>query len=68
MNELTFYDLIADHHYIFARKEPYGNILIQIMNYDDELVYDESSHRFAWEELVSFANMVIEQNRMIEHA
>ena len=66
MNELTIYDLMAEDHYVIARKAPNNLLAIEVLNEDDKVVFETKSHRYAWESLVSFAKKVLQQDEMIQ--
>lgn len=65
MKELTLYDIMGEDHSVFARVKD-GQVQTEVWNENDEVVYDETSHRFAWESLVSFARMVLSQDEQIQ--
>jgi len=66
MKKLTLYDIMGEGHYILANLEKDGDINVSVLNEDDQEVYHEKSHQFAWESLVSFAKMVISQDEKIQ--
>lgn len=59
MTDLTIYDLIGEDHEICVKLVTDKHINIEIKNDQDERVYFESSHIYAWESLVSFAKQVL---------
>lgn len=65
MSILTIYDLCGEDHSVFANREQNDDITIEIWNDKDIEVYKQTSHRFAWESLVSFANMVLDQDKKL---
>jgi hypothetical protein len=62
--ELTVYDLMANQHYVLARRNG-ENVVVEILDEKDTVVYKEDSHHYAWDELVSFAKMVLEQDKKL---
>lgn len=66
MKELTLYDIMGSDHYVVADVEKDGQIRTMVIDENDDVVYNESSHKFAWESLVSFARMVISQDEQIQ--
>ena len=66
MKELTLYDIMGEDHYIVAGVEKDGQVRTVVMNENDDVVFTEVSHRFAWESLVSFARMVISQDEQVQ--
>lgn len=67
MNDLTVHELMGNDYYVFSRIENDGEITIEIVNEDDEIVYCEKGHPYAWEALVSFSKMVLKANERIEN-
>jgi len=65
MKELTLYDIMGEGHYIVADRED-GQIRTCVIDENDEVVFEELSHRFAWDSLVSFARMVIREDEKIQ--
>ncbi len=66
MNKLTVYDLMGEDHYVFTKKEENDDITIEISNENDVIVYAETSSVYAWDSLVSFARMVLEQDKQLQ--
>lgn len=64
--ELSFYDICGEDHYIFARLTGIKEVTVVVENESLEEVYHESSHIYAWDSLVSFAKMVLQQNEKIQ--
>jgi hypothetical protein len=65
MKELTLYDIMGSDHYIVADVEN-DKIRTMVIDENDDVVYNEISHKFAWDSLVSFAKMVISQDEKIQ--
>lgn len=57
---------MAEDHYVLARKAPNNLLAIEVLNENDEVVFETKSHRYAWESLVSFAKMVLEQDEVVQ--
>lgn len=66
MNQLTLYDICGDMHYIDAKLEDDGRVTVRVENGDLNVAYEETSHIYAWDSLVSFARMVIKQDKRIQ--
>lgn len=66
MNDLTVYDLMGNDHYVFAKREKDNEITVEILDENDNTVYCEKGHEYAWEALVSFAKMVLTQNEVLQ--
>lgn len=66
MKALTLYEICGEDHGIFARLEKDNEITVEVWNDNDEIVYKEKSHQYAWDALVSFAKMVLTQDVMIQ--
>jgi hypothetical protein len=66
MKDLTLYDLMGSDHTIFARLRKDGEVETEVWNSDDNVVFSQASHHFAWESLVSFAKMVLDQDKKIQ--
>lgn len=64
--DLRIYDIGAEDHSIFARVQKDKEIEVTILNEKDEPVYQEKSHKAAWASLVTFAKMVLEQDKMLQ--
>lgn len=65
MKELTLYEIMGQDHYIIAKAEN-GEVNTKVFDENDETVFNETSHRFAWESLVSFAKMVLSQDVSVQ--
>lgn len=65
MTPLTLYDISAEDHYIFARLENDKDVTVEVWNDNEEVVYKEKSHHFAWDSLVAFARMVLDQDEQL---
>jgi hypothetical protein len=66
MKDLTLYQICADDHYIFACLEKDKDVTVEVWNDNEEIVYKEKSHHFAWDSLVAFARMVLDQDKKIQ--
>ncbi len=64
--DLRFYDLGAEDHYVIARLQNDNEITVTVQNDDEEIVYQEKSNAHAWDSIVSFAKMVLEQDKFIQ--
>lgn len=65
-NPISLYDLCGEDHYIFANLEKDGEVSVIVENEEQKEVYHEKSHFFAWDSLVSFAKMVLQQDEKIQ--
>jgi hypothetical protein len=65
MKELTLYDIMGEDHYIIAKVEK-GQVNTEVLDENDEQVFNETSHHYAWDSLVSFAKMVLEQDKHVQ--
>jgi hypothetical protein len=65
---VTLYDIMAEDMMIWAKKVPNGQVNVYVENEDNQEVYNETSHRAAWDSLVYFARQVIEENKRLENA
>ena len=63
---LELYDLMAEDHEIFCKKQSNGEIHVLVINEDEGVVYEESSHLAAWDSLVYFAKQVISEHERME--
>ncbi len=59
MTNLTVYGLMGEDHEIWAKPIDAKHVQMEIKNEQDERVYFETSHIYAWESLVSFAKQVL---------
>ena len=66
MKDLTFHDLCGQDHVIFARLEKDNEVTMEVWDEMEEVVYKEKSHIYAWDSLVSFAKMVLQQDEQIQ--
>ncbi len=64
--ELRLYDICAEDHYIVAGVQQDKEIMVQVINEEDDVVYQEKSNSGAWDSLVSFAKMVLEQDKFVQ--
>lgn len=65
LKELTLYDICGDDHAIFARMTTEGEIEVEVWDQKEDVVYKEISHKHAWDSLVYFAKMVIQQDEFL---
>jgi hypothetical protein len=63
---ISLYDICAEPHYIEVIPESDTQVTIRIENEDEQEVYKEKSHIAAWESLVYFANMILNQNELLK--
>lgn len=63
---ISLYDICGEDHYVFANLEQDGEVTVTVLNDNDDEVYHEKSHICAWDSLVSFAKMVLDQDRKIQ--
>lgn len=63
---ISLYDICGEDHYIYAKLEKDGEVRVIVENEDEEEVYHEKSHIYAWDSLVSFAKMVLSQDEKIQ--
>jgi len=66
MKELTLYDIMGEDHYVLANLESDKWVTVKVLNEYDEEVYHVKSHLAAWDSLVSFAKMVLDQDKKIQ--
>lgn len=59
MANLTVYDLMGEDHEIWVKMADAKHVDITIKNESGMPVYEEMSHIYAWESLVSFAKQVL---------
>ncbi len=65
MKELTLYDIMGSNHYVIANIVD-SQVNIQVLDEYAAEVFNETSHPFAWDSLVSFARMVLNQDEKIQ--
>lgn len=65
-DELTLYQIMSEDMSIFSELTDTNLIHVEVMNDNDEVVYEEKSHIYAWESLVRFATQVISQHIKIQ--
>ncbi len=65
MKDLTLFELMGEDHVIFARVKN-GEVQTEVWNENEELVFKETSHHHAWDSLVSFAKMVLQQDEQVQ--
>ena len=65
---VTLYDIMAEQMTIWAKKLPNGEIEVRVEDENDNEVYNQTSHRFAWEELVYFAKQVLSVDERMNDA
>ena len=67
MNELTFYELGGEDMYITADRMAHKKeVEIKVFNEEDELVFSERSHDFAWDSYVQFAKQILRMDDKIK--
>ena len=62
----TLYEIMGENMLIWAKKLPSGEINVRVTNENEEEVFNESSHRGAWDTLVYFAKQILDENAQIE--
>jgi hypothetical protein len=67
MKNLTLYELCGEDMEIFAKKRDDGLFEIEVFNENDERVFFEITHEYAWKSLVDFAKQVVFQNSRIQY-
>ena len=63
---LSLYEICGEDHYIQAKLHKDGQVEVIVENEDEIEVYNEKSHIYAWDSLVSFAKMILQQNERIQ--
>jgi hypothetical protein len=59
MKQLTVYDLMGEDMTIECKLIDTKRVHVDIIDENDNSVYSEDSHIYAWESLVSFAKQVL---------
>lgn len=62
---LELYDIMGNDMFIEAYKVK-GGIQVLVENEEGEELYNETSHPFAWDSLVYFAQQVLDINKRLE--
>jgi len=62
---LELYDIMGNDMSIEAYRVG-GQIQVMVENEDGEELYNETSHPFAWDSLVYFAQQVLDVNKRLE--
>lgn len=63
---LELYDIMGSDMFIDAYNVK-GGIQVLVQNEEGEELYNETSHPFAWDSLVYFAQQVLDVNKRLEH-
>lgn len=64
--QLTIYDLMGEDMSIFVKLIDTNHVHVEISDERDVVVYDERSHIYAWDSLVSFAKSVLRYDENIQ--
>lgn len=67
MTNLTLYEIMGEDMTLWAKLVNKKEVLVQVKDELDRTVFEESSHIYAWESLVSFAKQIISANVHIEN-
>lgn len=66
MTDLTLYDLMGEDMILWAKLVNEKEVLVQVKDELARTVFEESTHIYAWESLVSFARQVIACDERIQ--
>ncbi len=66
MSHLTLYDLMGEDMIAWAKLVNKKEVLVQVKDELDRTVFEESTHIYAWESLVSFARQVLACDERIQ--
>lgn len=67
MTNLTLYEIMGEDMTLWAKLVNKKEVLVQVKDELDRIVFEESTHIYAWESLVSFAKQIIAANVHIEN-
>jgi len=65
MADLTLYEIMGEDMYLLAIKVSDNKVKIEVLNEQEESLFKEVTHLYAWEGLVSFAKKVLEADKNI---
>ena len=65
MDDLTLHDIMGEDMYIIAKKVSDTKVKVEVINDQEESLFIEDTHIYAWEGLVSFAKKVLEADKNI---
>jgi hypothetical protein len=65
MKDISLYALMAEDHHILT-KVVKGQVNLRVLDENDNEVYNETSHPYAWESLVLFARSVIMHDERVQ--
>jgi hypothetical protein len=65
-DELTLYEICANDYTIFSNLESDKEIMVEVWDDKHETVYKQKSNQYAWDSLVSFAKMILSQDKKIQ--
>lgn len=66
MNEPTIRDLMGEDMSIFAKLIDRKRVYVEVVDENEKQVYEETSHIYAWDSLVSFAHQIIRYDERIQ--
>lgn len=66
MNEPTIRDLMGEDMSIFAKLIDRKHVYVEVVDENENQVYEETSHIYAWDSLVSFAHQIIRYDERIQ--
>ncbi len=66
MSDLTLHNIMAEDMVIWAKLHEPRTVSIQVTDEDETTVYDEVTHIYAWESLVSFARQILACDEQVQ--
>lgn len=66
MTNLTLYEIMGEDMTLWAKLQNKAEVAVQVKNEDDETVFSEVTHIYAWETLVSFAKQIVACDERIQ--
>ena len=67
MTNLTLYEIMGEDMTLWAKLVNKKEVLVQVKDELERTVFEEHSHIYAWETLVSFAKQILAANVHIEN-
>ncbi len=66
MEQLTLYGIMGEDMSIHAKLIDKKHVCVEVIDESDNTVYKETSHLYAWDSLVIFANKVLKLDKKIQ--
>ncbi len=66
MTDLTLHNIMSEDMVVWAKLHEPKTVSIQVTDEDETTVYDEITHIYAWDSLVSFARQILACDEQVQ--